>query len=63
MATQTVKVFADLSKEYMYEKAIECGLSEKVADYFKHFNEAELNLIVNSETGEVLSVELPTKVK
>ena len=62
MAQQTIKVFASLSKEYMYGKAIECGLSQESADYFKYFNEAELDLIVDSETGEVLSVEIPKEI-
>ena len=62
MPKQTVKVFASLSKEYLYDKALESGLSEKAADYFKYFNEAELDLIVNSETGEVLSVEIPKEI-
>lgn len=53
MAEQKIKVFASLSKEYLYGKGIESGLSEKAADYFKHFSEVKIDLIVDSETGEV----------
>ena len=56
-----IKVWADLSKEYLFEKAIEKGLSEKAADYFKFFNEVELDLTVDSKTGEVLKTEIPNK--
>jgi len=59
MSQKTIKVHADLSKEYMYNTAIENGLSEKAADYFKYFNEVEVTLTVNQETGEVLSAEGP----
>jgi hypothetical protein len=33
----------------------------KAANYFKYFNAVELDLIVDSETGEVKQVKIPSK--
>ncbi len=52
-----IKVCASLDKEYMYDVGKRNGLSEKAADYFKYFGEAELNLEVDIETGEVINYE------
>ncbi len=57
MAQKKIKVYASFSKEYMYDKGIENGLSKKAADFFEYFNEKKLVLTVNSETGEVLKAQ------
>jgi len=51
-----ITVYANFSKEYMYDKGIKSGLSEKAANFLKYFNETELVLSVDEETGEVLNV-------
>lgn len=58
MPNKTMKVYASLSKEYLYEEAIDNGLSEKAADSFKYFNEVGLVLTVDTETGKIESFEL-----
>lgn len=46
-------VYASLSPERMYEVGLEAGLSEEAADYFRYFEEVELHLEVDEDTGEV----------
>jgi hypothetical protein len=53
-----IKVYADLPKEYLYEKGIESGLSEEAANYFKYMNEAALILTVDEKTGEVNGISV-----
>lgn len=52
--TITVKVQAELDREYMYNKGEGLGLSEKALSMFRHFNFVDVTLIVNKKTGEVL---------
>jgi len=53
MPNKKIKIQANFSAEYMYEKGIACGLSEKAASFFSYFTEKKLVLTVDSETGEV----------
>ena len=54
MAHKKIEVYANFPKEYMYNLGIKNGLSEKAADFFKHFSEKKLVLTVDFETGEVI---------
>lgn len=60
MADIKIRVHGDLSKEYMYDKGLDCGLSQEAAEYFKYFNEVAVDLIVDSTTGEVKEVQVPS---
>ena len=53
-----IKVFASLDSIDLYNKGIESGLSEKAADYFRYFNEVELELYVDKDTGKVLGIRV-----
>ena len=48
-----IKVYAYLEPEYMFEKGIKAGLSEEAADFFRCFEEVELELLVGDD-GAVL---------
>lgn len=49
-----IKVLASLDGVDLYNKGIEAGMSEEAADYFRYFNEVELDLYVDKDTGKVL---------
>ncbi len=51
-----IKVFASLDGIDLYNKGIEAGMSEEAADYFRYFEEVELDLYVDKDTGKVLGV-------
>lgn len=53
MSDKKIIVHANFSNEYMYNKGIKSGLSEKAAEFFKHFTEKKLVLTVDTDTGEV----------
>lgn len=53
MPDKKITVCASFSREYMYDKGIKGGLSEKAAGFFKHFTEKKLVLTVDSDNGEV----------
>jgi len=48
-----IRAYADFSARYMYNLAIENGLSVEAADYFRYFNEVAVDLEVDKETGRV----------
>ncbi len=48
-----IKVYARLEPITLYDKGIEVGLSKKAAEYFRHFEEVELELAVDAENGAV----------
>jgi len=51
-----IKVFASLDGIDLYNKGIEAGLEESAAEYFRYFNEIELDLYVDKDTGKVLGI-------
>lgn len=57
------RIYAQFSKEYMNEKAIALGLSDKAANYFMYFNELAIDLEFDKDTGEVISASIPKKGK
>lgn len=57
MPNKKIKVSASFSNEYMYDKGIKNGLSQKAASFFSYFTEKKLVLTVNSETGEVIKAQ------
>jgi hypothetical protein len=56
---KVIRCYADMSKEYLYDKAIEEGLSEDAANNFKYFYEVPLDVTVEIETGDVLKAVVP----
>ncbi len=54
-------VYAYTSPENMFEKGKKAGLSDKAANYFRHFEEVELKLYVDPENGAVTGGKLLTK--
>ena len=56
-----IKVYAHLSPENMFARAKAAGLNDAAADYFRYFEEIELLLDVDEETGEVLGAEITQK--
>jgi len=53
-----ITVYAYTRPEAMYEKAKQKGLSNEAANFFRYFNEVELNLTVMEDTGKVVKAEL-----
>jgi len=53
-----IRVYAHTSPEALYEKAKEKGLSDEAANYFRYFNEVELELTVMEDTGKVVEAKL-----
>lgn len=58
MATIKKKVFAHLTKEYMWDIGYELNLSEEARTYLMYFNEVALEITINKETGEVVKTEI-----
>jgi len=56
-----IKVYASLSPEMMFEKGKKAGLSDEAADYFRHFEEIEIELHVDAENGAVCGAEITQK--
>ena len=56
-----IKVCAYTSGEDMYQKGRSAGLSETAADYFRYFEEIELELYVDGENGAVTGAALLNK--
>ena len=52
---KTVKIYAHMSNESLYETGKKAGLRGDALNYFSHFNEVELEARVDVETGVVLS--------
>ena len=52
-----IKAYAYCHGVAMYEAGKKAGLSDKAADYFRHFEEVTLDLDV-SDTGEVIGATL-----
>jgi len=50
-----IKVYAHLSPEDMFEAGVRHGLSQEAADFFRCFEEVELELEVDSDNGLVLT--------
>lgn len=54
-----ITVYANLSAESLLEAGSNAGLSDEAQNYFRFFNEVEMELEVNRETGEVNYATLP----
>jgi len=48
-----IKVYAHTDPESMCEQAKKKGLSDEAANYFRYFDEVELELTVMEDTGKV----------
>ncbi|MFA5261529.1 MAG: hypothetical protein WC450_09900 [Candidatus Omnitrophota bacterium] len=56
-----IKVYARLDKDIMYGKGKAAGLSEEAANYFRYFEEIEIELHVDAENGAVCGAEITQK--
>lgn len=53
-----ITVYANFSREYMYDKGIKAGLSEKAAGFFSYYSEKKLVLTVDTDSGEVKKAQV-----
>ncbi len=53
-----IKVYAHMSPESLYERGREAGLLGDALNFFRYFEEVELNLEVDETTGLVLGCEV-----
>lgn len=56
-----IKAYAYTSPESMLEAGKKAGLSDEAANYFRHFEEIELELDVDPENGAVCGGRLLTR--
>jgi hypothetical protein len=54
-------VYAHTSPESMYAAGKKAGLSDEAADYFRYFDEIELELHVDGENGAVTNAIILNK--
>lgn len=53
-----IRVHAHTSTEAMFEAGKKAGLSDEAANFFRFFQEVELELEVDPATGTVISAEV-----